>query len=106
MREVIKNRYEFVILFDVENGNPNGDPDAGNMPRIDPESGLGLVTDVCLKRKIRNYVEMVKEDEEGYKIYIKENVPLNRSDREACASIGVNDTEDKKITESIKKLKK
>ena len=55
MREVIKNRYEFVILFDVENGNPNGDPDAGNMPRIDPESGLGLVTDVCLKRKIRNY---------------------------------------------------
>lgn len=106
MGEVIKNRYEFVILFDVENGNPNGDPDAGNMPRIDPESGLGLVTDVCLKRKIRNYVEMVKEDEDGYKIYIKENVPLNRSDREACASIGVNDTEDKKITESIKKLKK
>ncbi len=106
MREVIKNRYEFVILFDVENGNPNGDPDAGNMPRIDPESGLGLVTDVCLKRKIRNYVEMVKEDEKGYKIYIKENVPLNRSDREACVSIGVNDTEDKKITESIKKLKK
>ena len=62
MSEVIKNRYEFVVLFDVENGNPNGDPDAGNMPRIDPESGLGLVTDVCLKRKIRNYVETVKED--------------------------------------------
>ena len=61
MSEVIKNRYEFVVLFDVENGNPNGDPDAGNMPRIDPESGLGLVTDVCLKRKIRNYVETVKE---------------------------------------------
>ncbi len=57
MSETIKNRYEFVVLFDVENGNPNGDPDAGNMPRIDPESGLGLVTDVCLKRKIRNYVE-------------------------------------------------
>ena len=53
MSEVIKNRYEFVVLFDVENGNPNGDPDAGNMPRIDPESGLGLVTDVCLKRKIK-----------------------------------------------------
>lgn len=51
MGEVIKNRYEFVVLFDVENGNPNGDPDAGNMPRIDPESGLGIVTDVCLKRK-------------------------------------------------------
>ena len=69
MEEVIKNRYEFVVLFDVENGNPNGDPDAGNMPRIDPESGLGLVTDVCLKRKIRNYIETVKEDEKGYKIY-------------------------------------
>ena len=76
MSEVIKNRYEFVVLFDVENGNPNGDPDAGNMPRIDPESGLGLVTDVCLKRKIRNYVETVKEDAQGYKIYIKEDVPL------------------------------
>ena len=83
MSETIKNRYEFVVLFDVENGNPNGDPDAGNMPRIDPESGYGLVTDVCLKRKIRNYVEMVKEDEEGYQIYIKENVPLNRSDNQA-----------------------
>ena len=57
--EPIKNRYEFVIFFDVENGNPNGDPDAGNMPRIDPETGYGLVTDVCLKRKIRNYVETV-----------------------------------------------
>ena len=62
MGEAIKNRYEFVVLFDVENGNPNGDPDAGNMPRVDPESGLGLITDVCLKRKIRNYVEMVKEE--------------------------------------------
>ncbi len=106
MSEAIKNRYEFVVLFDVENGNPNGDPDAGNMPRIDPESGLGLVTDVCLKRKIRNYVEMVKEDTKGYKIYIKENVPLNRSDREACSSLGIQDAEDKKITDSIKKLKK
>ena len=78
MGEAIKNRYEFVILFDVENGNPNGDPDAGNMPRIDPESGLGLVTDVCLKRKIRNYIETVKEDEAGYKIYIKEKFPCGR----------------------------
>ena len=83
MGEAIKNRYEFVVFFDVENGNPNGDPDAGNMPRVDPESGYGLVTDVCLKRKIRNYVETVKEDEKGYRIYIKENVPLNRSDKEA-----------------------
>lgn len=85
----IKNRYEFVILFDVENGNPNGDPDAGNMPRIDPETGYGLVTDVCLKRKIRNYVQTVKEDETGYRIYIKDGVPLNRSDEEACKYVGV-----------------
>lgn len=87
--EAIKNRYEFVILFDVENGNPNGDPDAGNMPRVDPETGLGLVTDVCLKRKIRNYVEMVKENSTGYRIYIKDAVPLNRSDAEAYAELGV-----------------
>ena len=106
MSEQIKNRYEFVILFDVENGNPNGDPDAGNMPRIDPESGLGLVTDVCLKRKIRNYIETVKEDADGYKIYIKEDVPLNRSDRQACQAAGIEETEEKKLTESLKKLKK
>ena len=106
MGEAIKNRYEFVVLFDVENGNPNGDPDSGNMPRIDPESGLGLVTDVCLKRKIRTYVETVKEDAKGYKIYIKEDVPLNRSDREACESLGITETEDKKVTEALKKLKK
>lgn len=90
MAEPIKNRYEFVILFDVENGNPNGDPDAGNMPRVDPETGYGLVTDVCLKRKIRNYVETVKEDSPGYRIYIKDGVPLNTSDREACDYVGVN----------------
>ena len=89
MSEVIKNRYDFVILFDVENGNPNGDPDAGNMPRIDPETGHGLVTDVCLKRKIRNYVETAKEDAEGYRIYIKDQVPLNRSDSEALKYLGV-----------------
>ena len=106
MREAIKNRYEFVILFDVENGNPNGDPDAGNMPRIDPESGLGLVTDVCLKRKIRNYVETVKEGENGYQIYIREDVPLNRSDRKACENLGITETDDKKVTEGLKKLKK
>ncbi len=99
MGEVIKNRYEFVVLFDVENGNPNGDPDAGNMPRIDPESGYGLVTDVCLKRKIRNYVETVKEDDEGYKIYIKENVPLNRSDNLAFAYLGI----DGEKTKDLKK---
>lgn len=99
MSAAIKNRYEFVILFDVENGNPNGDPDAGNMPRIDPETGYGLVTDVCLKRKIRNYVETVKEDETGYGIYIREDVPLNRSDNRAYEHLGVND-------KTIKELKK
>ncbi len=91
MSEPIKNRYEFVILFDVENGNPNGDPDAGNMPRVDSETGLGIVTDVCLKRKIRNYVETVKEDSTGYRIYIKDNVPLNRSDNEAYTHFELND---------------
>ena len=95
--EPIKNRYEFVILFDVENGNPNGDPDAGNMPRIDPETGYGLVTDVCLKRKIRNYVETAKEGESGYGIYIKDSVPLNRSDLEACKAVGV---DEKKLKEA------
>lgn len=99
MAEAIKNRYEFVILFDVENGNPNGDPDAGNMPRIDPETGYGLVTDVCLKRKIRNYVETVKENQDGYRIYIKEGIPLNRSDREAYAALKV----DEKTVKDAKK---
>ncbi len=91
MADVIHNRYDFVVLFDVINGNPNGDPDAGNMPRVDPETGLGLVTDVCLKRKIRNYVEAAKENEEGYRIYIKENVPLERSDKEALTYNAVDD---------------
>lgn len=97
MNEVIKNRYEFVILFDVENGNPNGDPDAGNMPRIDPETGYGLVTDVCLKRKIRNYVETVKEDEAGYGIYIREDVPLNRSDNKAYEYLGIKEKDVKEL---------
>ena len=91
MSEPIKNRYDFVILFDVENGNPNGDPDAGNMPRIDPETGDGLVTDVCLKRKIRNYVETVKENDENYRIYIKDTVPLNRSDADAIKALGISE---------------
>ena len=100
MSEPIRNRYEFVILFDVENGNPNGDPDAGNMPRLDPETGYGLVTDVCLKRKIRNYVETVKEDAEGYRIYIKDGVPLNRSDAEALTHFKV---DEKTLKEAKKK---
>ena len=89
MSEVIKNRYDFVVLFDCENGNPNGDPDAGNLPRIDPETQLGYVTDVCLKRKIRNYVEMTRENKEGYKIYISEGTPLNLKDKEAIDYLGI-----------------
>ena len=99
MSEPIKNRYEFVFLFDVENGNPNGDPDAGNMPRVDPETGYGIVTDVCLNRKIRNYVEAVKEDEPGYGIYIKDDIPLNRSDKKAFEYLGI---EEAKIKEAKK----
>lgn len=99
MSEPIKNRYDFVLYYDVENGNPNGDPDAGNMPRIDPETGYGLVTDVCLKRKIRDYVETVKEGEPGYEIYIKDGVPLNRSDFRAFEELDIN-------VKDIKKLKK
>lgn len=107
MSDVIKNRYEFVVLFDVKNGNPNGDPDAGNMPRIDPETGHGLVTDVCLKRKIRNFVEMAKDGEPGYRIYIKDNVPLNRSDAEAYTALNVTEktVKEKKKTDPDLDLK-
>jgi CRISPR-associated protein Csd2 len=87
MNTPIKNRYEFVLLYDVENGNPNGDPDAGNMPRIDPETGYGIVTDVCLKRKVRNYAEMVKGDSTGYRIYVKEGIPLNQNHVEAYKAV-------------------
>lgn len=102
MSEPIKNRYEFVILFDVENGNPNGDPDAGNMPRVDTETGYGLVTDVCLKRKIRNYVEVAKEDVPGYQIYIKDKVPLNRSDNKALTYLGLDGANEKEIKNAQK----
>ena len=105
MTEPIKNRYEFIILFDVENGNPNGDPDAGNMPRIDPETNLGIVTDVCLKRKIRNYVETVKENVPGYRIYIKDRVPLNRTDDEAFEYIGISKASSMKNDDLKKALK-
>lgn len=73
----IKNRHDFVLLFDVKDGNPNGDPDAGNLPRLDPETGEGLVTDVCLKRKVRNYVQLTKCGKPGYDIFIKEKAVLN-----------------------------
>ena len=95
MAEVINNRYEFVFLFDVENGNPNGDPDAGNMPRIDAETGLGLVTDVCLKRKIRNYVDIVKDAAPGYDIYVREGGVLNTQHRKAYDALGIEPVEKK-----------
>ena len=79
----INNRYDFVYLFEVANGNPNGDPDAGNMPRIDPETSQGLVTDVCLKRKVRNYVSIAKGNEPGYEIYISERAILNNQHQRA-----------------------
>ncbi|SEF71994.1 type I-C CRISPR-associated protein Cas7/Csd2 [Nitrosomonas ureae] len=80
---IINNRYEFVLLFDVKNGNPNGDPDAGNMPRLDPETNQGLVTDVCLKRKIRNFVELTQADKPGYAIYMQEKAVLNNLNKKA-----------------------
>lgn len=95
MSEPIKNRYEFVILFDVENGNPNGDPDAGNMPRIDPETGFGIVTDVCLKRKIRNYIDTIsenriyKEGEAQNNIYVKQGIFLNNQHKLAYDNLGI-----------------
>lgn len=105
MSDPIKNRYDFVVYFDVENGNPNGDPDAGNMPRIDPETGYGLVTDVCLKRKIRNYVETVHEDDEGFDIYIKAGRALNENDDEALTSVGVLNEGGKVDSKKFKALK-
>lgn len=97
MNSVIDKRYEFVLLFDVENGNPNGDPDAGNMPRIDPETNLGLVTDVCLKRKIRNYVALVKDEQPGYDVYVQEGRVLNSQHKRAYDSLGVDPKDSKAV---------
>jgi len=83
MSNPVKNRYDFILFFDVQDGNPNGDPDAGNLPRIDAETGKGLVTDVCLKRKIRNYIQLRQTGKEGYDIFIKEKAVLNNSIAEA-----------------------
>ncbi|MGE4290684.1 MAG: type I-C CRISPR-associated protein Cas7/Csd2 [Desulfovibrio sp.] len=85
----ISNRYDFVFFFDVENGNPNGDPDAGNLPRLDPETNLGLVSDVCLKRKVRNYVDVVKSGAEGFHIYVREKSVLNRQNERAYKALGL-----------------
>jgi len=88
IKEAIKNRYDIYVLFDVEYGNPNGDPDAGNMPRLDPETNKGLVTDVCIKRKIRNYVELIKGGAEGYAIYVTEGAVLNEQHKVAYVKNG------------------
>lgn len=85
----LNNRYEFVLLFDIKDGNPNGDPDAGNMPRLDPETNQGLVTDVCLKRKIRNYVELTQSDKSGYAIYMQEKAVLNNQHKLAYDAQGL-----------------
>lgn len=99
MSDPIQNRYDFVLFFDVKNGNPNGDPDAGNMPRIDPETGHGIVSDVCLKRKVRNYIDLVKgediddpdvaEGQLGYKIYVQEGAVLNERNKRAYVHHGL-----------------
>jgi len=90
MSTPIKNRYDFMLVFDVKDGNPNGDPDAGNLPRVDAETGQGLVTDVCLKRKVRNYVQLTKGTEPGCDIYIKEKAVLARAHIEAFKSLEIN----------------
>ncbi len=95
MGEMLKNRYEFVFLFDVENGNPNGDPDAGNMPRVDPETNYGIVTDVCLKRKVRNYVELSRGNETPNEIYVRERAVLIRAHERAHEAIGAKTGEGK-----------
>lgn len=96
----IANRYDFVFFFDVTNGNPNGDPDAGNLPRVDPETNQGLVTDVCLKRKVRNYVELARDNATGHRIYVTEGAILNEKHREAY----LRERPDDKDAKTAKKL--
>lgn len=104
MSKVLDKRYEFVLFFEVENGNPNGDPDAGNMPRIDPETSVGLVTDVCLKRKVRNYVDLIKGGTSPYDIYVRENAVLNRVNEEAYKEQGIK-SEAKKLPKDVDQAK-
>jgi CRISPR-associated protein Csd2 len=99
MSTILNNRYEFTIFFDVKDGNPNGDPDAGNMPRIDPETGHGIVTDVCLKRKVRNYIELTKQQSEGFHIYVTEGAVLNEKHKLAYKAVT------KTETDKVKELK-
>ena len=101
----LSNRYVFVMLFDVGNGNPNGDPDAGNAPRVDAESGYGYITDVCLKRKIRNCVELLKEGEPGYHILIKPDKSLNAKFTEAYEAEGLKTKNKGKDPDEVKKAR-
>jgi CRISPR-associated protein Csd2 len=110
---IINKRYDFILLFDVMNGNPNGDPDAGNSPRIDPETGHGLVSDVCLKRKIRNFICLAKADPQheqpasGYDIYVKEKAVLNVQHKKAYTALGLQlDVKGVKAAENVEKARK
>jgi CRISPR-associated protein Csd2 len=105
MSDVIKNRYEFVLLFDVENGNPNGDPDMGNMPRVDPQTGYGIVTDVCLKRKIRDYVDLLKNGTKGYDIYVRSGAVLNLQNKKAYDEVKPKDLKKPKKEEALELTK-
>jgi CRISPR-associated protein Csd2 len=114
MSKELKNRFDFVLLFDVQDGNPNGDPDAGNLPRIDPETGMGLVTDVCLKRKIRNYVQLTKDHDapaqdvplEGHRfeIYVKERAILNNQHERGYAALKLKSDEKKSNRDDVNKV--
>jgi CRISPR-associated protein Csd2 len=103
MNTQITKRYDFVVLFDVQDGNPNGDPDAGNLPRVDAETGMGLVTDVCLKRKIRNFVQLTQEGKSGYGIFIKEKAILNQAIDEAHEKSSASQKEKGDKTEAARK---
>lgn len=100
----LSNRYDFVLFFDVKDGNPNGDPDAGNLPRIDAETGNGLVTDVCLKRKVRNYIGLVKGEDPPYEIYVKEKAVLNDQHARAYQALELKH-EEKKLPKDVAKAK-
>ena len=100
----LQNRIDFVFMFDVQDGNPNGDPDAGNLPRVDAETGMGLVTDVCLKRKVRNYVQVAKQCAPGYDIFIKEKAVLNTLIDQAHEAESVKNAGDKKKTEAARNI--
>jgi CRISPR-associated protein Csd2 len=104
--EIINNRYDFVYVFDVKDGNPNGDPDAGNLPRIDAETGKGLVTDVCLKRKVRNFVELAKDSKPPFDIFVKEKAVLNQLIEKAFIAVGLDEETKKQYDKRLEELKK